>query len=169
MTCPAVWLAISLIHATFAAEKIQPREPRRLEDPRKLMAFMYSNGEKVEEQLWDCFVIIVWRHPPHGSEKSGYQIWGDSRMLTKAELERSLHALCEITEKWSNNPGLFVVGNEWGAGAELNDTMKTLSGEYELRTYHSNPWPFRRVNFRNEGEQRVAAVKAAIDRGKGQK
>jgi hypothetical protein len=135
-------------------------------DPRPPIYRTFSVGQDAQQILSECIVIIAWAHPPKGSSKTGYQIWGDQRILNKEQVSRSLRALCRSTDKWANQPHLLVIGNDWGAGRELDPIMKELSKFHKIDTYYYGAsYLFSGVAFREEEGYRRKEIATAVDEG----
>ena len=154
------------ITSTFADEETERYSVPPMPDPRPPIFRTFSVGQEAQQTLSKCIIVIAWAHPPRGTDKTGYQIWGDRRILTKEQLSTSLRALCQTTEDWAYQPHLLVVGNEWGAGRELDPLMKELSKTHEIDTYYYGASGlFREVGFKEEGEDRRKKIVAAVDTG----
>lgn len=135
-------------------------------DPRPPIYRTFSLGEKAQQTLSDSIVIIAWATPPRGTKKTGYQIWGDNRILSKDQLAPSLRSLCKTAESWSYPPPLIVVGNQWGAGRELDPLMKALSKRHKIDTfYYGGSYGFDAVAFKEEEKSRKKRIVAAVNAG----
>ncbi|MEZ5325478.1 MAG: hypothetical protein R3F19_10485 [Verrucomicrobiales bacterium] len=135
-------------------------------DPRPPIFRTFSVGQAAQQALAECIIVIAWQHPPKETDRTGYQIWGDRRILTKNQLSASLRILCQTAESWAEQPHLLVVGNEWGAGRELDPLMKELSKAHEIDTYYYGAsYLFVEVDFREDEEGRRKAIVAAVDAG----
>ena len=136
-----------------------------LPDPRIPIYRTFSEGIEAPLLLSDCFIVIAWDKSLESmTGKAGYQLWGDERILSKDELSASLRVLYEKTEGRADRPHLIVVGNQWGAGRELDPVMKLLSKGFGIDIfYHGGTYAFREVAF--AAEKRQAAIRAAIAEG----
>lgn len=134
-------------------------------DPRIPLYRTFSEGSEASLLLSDCFIVIAWdKSLEYLTGKSGYQLWGDERMLSKDQLSASLQVLYEKTGQRSDRPHLIVVGNQWGAGRELDPTMKALSKRFGIDIfYHGGTYAFGEVAF--AVEKRQATIRAAIAEG----
>ena len=81
--------------------------------------------------------------------KSGYQIWGDGRILSKKQLTHSLRILYESYADWGDRkPHVLVLGNDWAGGRELDPLMKNLSKGHSIDTfYYGASFAFRKIEF----------------------
>lgn len=155
-----------IVMIAFSEEERQNSGFGPMADPRPPIYRTFSVGEKSQQTLSECILVIAWSHPPKGSEQTGYQIWGDQRILTREQLSASLSALCQTTEDWKYQPHLLVIGNQWGAGRELDPIMKKLSRTHQIDTYYfGKSYLFREVAFDIETEERSRAITEAVNTG----
>ena len=136
-----------------------------LPDPRIPIYRTFSKGIEAPLLLSDSFIVIAWdKSLEFMTGKAGYQLWGDDRILSNSELSASLRALYEKTAGWADRPHLIVVGNQWGAGRELDPAMKLLSKKFGIDTfYHGGTYAFHEVAFALE--KRQATIRAAVAEG----
>ena len=159
-----VTLGVSLVSAD---ENSNPASFPAMPDPRPPIYRTFSVGEEAQQTLSESIIVIAWAHPPKGTKKTGYQIWGDARILTKEQISLSLRALCQATDEWAYQPHLLVIGNGWGVGRELDPLMKELSKAHKIDTYYYGAsYLFREVAFKEEKEHRRKQIIAAVDTGK---
>ncbi|MBP03888.1 MAG: hypothetical protein CMA72_03760 [Euryarchaeota archaeon] len=119
-------------------------------DPRPPIYRTFSLGKESKQSLHEMTLIIAWSPTLKGlTGKSGYQIWGDERILSKKQLTHSLGSLYESYADWGDRkPHLLVMGNDWAAGSELNSLMKKLSKEHSIDTfYYGASFAFGKIEF----------------------
>ena len=106
-------------------------------DPRPPIYRTFSLGKESKQGLHEMTLIIAWSPTQKfRTKKSGYQIWGDERILSKKQLTQSLCGLYDSYREWGDRkPHVLVMGNDWGAGRELDPLMKKLSKDYLIDTY----------------------------------
>ena len=161
-----VVLLILGISFVIADENSKPDPFPPMADPRPPIYRTFSMGKKSQQTLSEAIVVIAWLLPPKGSDKTGYQIWGDERILSMKQLSASLQSLCKATESWSEQPHLLVIGNNWNVGRELDPLMKALSKIHEIDTYYYGAsYLFREVAFKKEEGRRKKKIVAAVDAG----
>ncbi len=136
----------------------------RMAEPRPPIYRTFSLGSESSQDLSECFIVIAWQHPRSGTDETGYQVWGDDRLLSKSQLSATLEHLCATSGNWPYPPHLLVIGNQWGAGRELDPLMKRLSQVHKIDTYYYGAsGVFRDVEFKPETEYRKKAIAVAID------
>jgi len=119
-------------------------------DPRPPIYRTFSLGKSSNQSLHAMTLIIAWSPTQKGrSGKSGYQIWGDERILSKKQLTQSLHLLYDSYEDWGDRkPHMLVMGNDWAVGRELDPLMKKLSKDHSIDTfYYGASFAFRKIEF----------------------
>lgn len=119
-------------------------------DPRPLIYRTFSLGKESKQSLHAMTLILAWSPTQKGlAGKSGYQIWGDERILSKKQLTHSLRALYESYADWGDRkPHVLVMGNDWAAGRELDPLMKNLSKDHSIDTfYYGASFAFRKIEF----------------------
>ena len=106
-------------------------------DPRPPIYRTFSLGKESKQSLHEMTLIIAWSPTQKfRTKKAGYQIWGDERILSKKQLTQSLCGLYDSYREWGDRkPHVLVMGNDWGAGRELDPLMKKLSKDYLIDTY----------------------------------
>jgi len=120
-------------------------------DPRPPIYRTFSLGKESKQNLHEMTLIIAWSPTQKGrTGKSGYQIWGDERILSKKQLTQSLRTLYESYADWGDRkPHVLVMGNDWGAGSELNSLMKKLSKDQSIDTFHyGTSFAFGKIEFK---------------------
>ena len=120
-------------------------------DPRPPIYRTFSLGNESKQNLHEMTLIIAWSPTQKGrTGKSGYQIWGDERILSKKQLTQSLRTLYESYADWGDRkPHVLVMGNDWGAGSELNSLMKKLSKDHSIDTFHyGTSFAFGKIEFK---------------------
>ena len=139
-------------------------------DPRPPIYRTFSLGKESKQSLHEMTLIIAWSPTQKGlSGKSGYQIWGDERILSKKQLTQSLRALYESYADWGDRkPHLLVMGNDWAAGRELNPLMKMLSKDHSIDTFHYGAsFAFGKIEFKRRwpglDEHALKKITKAID------
>lgn len=139
-------------------------------DPRPPIYRTFSLGKESKQSLHAMTLILVWSPTQKGlAGKSGYQIWGDERILSKKQLTHSLRALYESYAGWGDRkPHVLVMGNDWAAGRELDLLMKKLSQDHSLDTYYYGASSaFRKIDFKRRrpdlDEQALKKITEAID------
>ena len=139
-------------------------------DPRPPIYRTFSQGNESKQNLHEMTLIIAWSPTQKGlSGKSGYQIWGDERILSKKQLTQSLRALYESYADWGDRkPHLLVMGNDWAAGRELNPLMKMLSKDHSIDTFHYGAsFAFGKIEFKRRwpglDEHALKKIAKAID------
>ena len=150
-----VALSVIFVGALFSAADI---EDGILSDPRPtLVRKVYSDGEVLKNAKIP-YVIVAWAQPPKDSEEKGYQIWGNSRILDKSALERAIASLMNKSQA-----DIYVVGNDWAAGSELNTFLRGLSKKHKFDVYFGSPYYFSRLAFRPESGARQKQVSDAVE------
>ena len=139
-------------------------------DPRPPIYRTFSLGKESKQSLHAMTLILVWSPTQKGlAGKSGYQIWGDERILSKKQLTHSLRALYESYADWGDRkPHVLVMGNDWAAGRELDPLMKKLSKDHSLDTYYYGASSaFGKIDFKRRwpdlDEQALKKITEAID------
>ena len=120
-------------------------------DPRPPIYRTFSLGKESKQSLHAMTLILAWSPTQKGlAGKSGYQIWGDDRILTKKQLTESLRSLYDSYEGWGDRkPHILVMGNDWAAGRELDPLMKKLSKDHSIDTfYYGSSFAFGKVKFK---------------------
>jgi len=120
-------------------------------DPRPPIYRTFSLGKESKQSLHEMTLIIAWDPTRKGlTGKSGYQIWGDERILSKKQLTHSLRSLYESYQDWGDRkPHVLVMGNDWAAGRELDPLMKKLSKDHSIDTfYYGASFAFRKIEFK---------------------
>lgn len=120
-------------------------------DPRPPIYRTFSLGKESKQNLHEMTLIIAWSPTQKvRMGKSGYQIWGDERILSKKQLTQSLRTLYESYADWGDRkPHVLVMGNDWGAGSELNPLMKKLSKDHSIDTFHYGAsFAFGKIEFK---------------------
>ena len=105
------------------------------------------------------YIVIAWAHPPAGSEQSGYQIWGDNRIVDRQTLWAALGTLMEKRPR-----DIYLVGNEWAAGSELDPLLQQLSKRHSIDVFGGSTFGFDTTDFRTEPREVEALVSAAINK-----
>jgi len=119
-------------------------------DPRPPIYRTFSLGKESKQSLHEMTLIIAWNPTRKGlTGKSGYQIWGDERILSKKQLTHSLRSLYESYQDWGDRkPHVLVMGNDWAVGRELDPLMKKLSKDHSIDTfYYGASFAFRKIEF----------------------
>ena len=139
-------------------------------DPRPPIYRTFSLGKESKQSLHEMTLIIAWSPTQKAlMGKSGYQIWGDERILSKKQLTQSLRTLYESYADWGDRkPHVLVMGNDWAAGSELNSLMKKLSKDHSIDTfYYGASFAFRKVEFNRKwpdlDKPALKKIKEAID------
>ena len=139
-------------------------------DPRPPIYRTFSLGKESEQNLHEMTLILAWSPTQKGrTGKSGYQIWGDERILSKKQLTQSLRTLYESYADWGDRkPHLLVMGNDWAAGRELNPLMKMLSKDHSIDTFHYGAsFAFGKIEFKRRwpdlDEDALKKIAKAID------
>ena len=120
-------------------------------DPRPPIYRTFSLGKESKQNLHEMTLILAWSPTQKGRMgKSGYQIWGDERTLSKKQLTHSLQALYESYADWGDRkPHVLVMGNDWAAGRELDPLMKKLSKDHSIDTfYYGASFAFGKIEFK---------------------
>jgi len=124
------------------------------DDPRpsRFVRKIYAAGKKVEP-MNTPYAVIAW-----ASTKTGYQIWGDTRIMDKATFDKVIHILI------GKNPAdIYIIGNNWGAGSELNKNLQNITKLKEVDVYQGSSFAFTKVNFYPESKERKKIIAEAID------
>ena len=119
-------------------------------DPRPPIYRTFSLGKESEQNLHEMTLILAWSPTQKGrTGKSGYQIWGDERILSKKQLTQSLRTLYEFYADWGDRkPPVLVMGKDWAAGRELDPLMQKLSKDHSIDTfYYGASFAFRKIEF----------------------
>jgi hypothetical protein len=136
----------------FARKEIKDgKVPAFATDPRPPIYRTFSLGKESKQSLHAMTLILAWSPTQKGlAGKSGYQIWGDDRILTKKQLTESLRSLYDSYEDWGDRkPHILVMGNDWAAGRELDPLMKKLSKDHSIDTfYYGSSFAFGKVKFK---------------------
>ena len=97
ITLCLLFSAIAFAGASFSFAHKETNTSVRLvvtSDPRPPICRTFSLGKESRQSLHEMTLIIAWSPTQKGlTEKSGYQIWGDERILSKKQLTHSLGAL----------------------------------------------------------------------------
>ena len=120
-------------------------------DPRPPIYRTFSLGKESKQSLHEMTLIIAWSPTQKAlTGKSGYQIWGDERILSIKQLTDILRILYESYADWGDRkPHLLVMGNDWAAGSELNPLMKKLSKDHSIDTFHYGAsFAFGKIEFK---------------------
>ena len=173
ITLCLLFSAIAFAGASFSFAHKETNTSVRLvvtSDPRPPICRTFSLGKESRQSLHEMTLIIAWSPTQKGlTEKSGYQIWGDERILSKKQLTHSLGALYESYADWGDRkPHVLVMGNDWAAGRELDPFMKKLSKDHSLDTYYYGASSaFGEIDFRRRWpdleEQALKKITEAID------
>ena len=155
----------------FARKEIKDGKiPAFATDPRPPIYRTFSLGKESKQNLHDMTLIIAWSPTQKGrTGKSGYQIWGDERILSKKQLTQSLRTLYESYADWGDRkPHVLVMGNDWAAGSELNSFMKKLSKDHSIDTFHYGAsFAFGKIEFKRRwpdlDEHALKKIAKAID------
>ena len=115
-------------------------------------------------------LIIAWSPTQKGrTGKSGYQIWGDERILSKKQLTQSLRTLYESYADWETGN---LMSWSWAMtglrASELNSLMKKLSKDHSIDTFHYGAsFAFGRIEFKRRwpdlDEDALKKIAKAID------
>ncbi len=136
----------------FARKEIKDGKiPAFATDPRPPIYRTFSLGKESKQNLHEMTLIIAWSPTQKAlTGKSGYQIWGDERILSKKQLTQSLRTLYESYADWGDRkPHVLVMGNDWAAGSELNPLMKKLSKDHSIDTFHYGAsFAFGKIEFK---------------------
>jgi hypothetical protein len=120
-------------------------------DPRPPIYRTFSLGKESKQNLHEMTLIIAWSPTQKKlTGESGYQIWGDERILSKKQLTQSLRTLYKSYADWGDRkPHVLVMGNDWAAGRELNPLMKKLSKDHSIDTFHYGAsFAFGKIEFK---------------------
>ena len=130
-----------------------------LPDPRPTMVRkVYSSGKSIKEAKIP-YIIVAWDHPPKGSKKRGYQIWGNGQILDKETLEMAVQLLMQ-----KSAADIYIVGNNWAAGSELNKTIQDVTKKYKIDAYFGSPYGFTKLDFRPESKVRSKMIAGVIEK-----
>ncbi len=139
-------------------------------DPRPPIYRTFSLGKESKQNLHEMTLIIAWSPSQKGrTGKSGYQIWGDERILSKKQLTQSLRTLYDSYADWEDRkPHVLVMGNDWAAGSELNSLMKKLSKDHSIDTFrYGSSFAFGKIEFKRRwpdlDEPSLEKIAKAID------
>ena len=160
LLCVSAWLFAAVATEADSDQAID----HKMADPRPPIYRTFSLGSEAQQDLSECFIVIAWKYSPSGTDKTGYQVWGSDRLLLESQLSATLEHLCAASATWSYPPHLLVIGNQWGAGRELDPLMKGLSQAHKIDTYYYGAAGlFRDVGFKPETGHRKKAINAAIE------
>ena len=164
-------ISFGAVGSGFARKEIKDGKiPAFATDPRPPIYRTFSLGKESKQNLHEMTLIIAWSPTQKGrTGKSGYQIWGDERILSKKQVTQSLRTLYESYADWGDRkPHVLVMGNDWAAGSELNALMKKLSKDHSIDTfYYGASFAFRKVEFNRKwsdlDKPALKKIKEAID------
>ena len=153
-------LAVSGPLAVATPEEADRPQTAPQKDPRgwPYTSVRFNNGEDPAKGDYGAYVIIAWANPPAGTDRRGYQIWGDNRILTQKAVT---DAITVILKKRPLD--LIMVGNEWGAGSELDPVLRNLSKQHHIRVLGGSTFGFDNVDFNEESEELRQLISTAID------
>jgi hypothetical protein len=123
------------------------------------VALLFTRGTKPEKNDHGAYIVIAWAHPPAGSNLRGYQFWGDNRIVDQKAIELALDTV--LKERPRN---VFVLGNDWAAGRELDTSLQKLSKSFQIDVIGGSTFRFDKVDFREEREEVRNLISKAIDR-----
>jgi hypothetical protein len=118
----------------------------------------FTRGTKPADSDPRAYVIIAWANPPEGSRLRGYQFWGDNRIIGQREIELVLEAVLKERPR-----DVFVLGNDWGAGSELDPTLQKLSGRHQIDVFGGSTFRFNQVDFLDETAEVRELITKAIN------
>lgn len=129
-------------------------------DPRypSGVVLRFSRGTKPAIYDQRAYVIIAWMHPREESKPRGYQFWGDDRILEQKTIELVLEAILKERPR-----DVFVVGNDWGAGSELDPLLQKLSNRHQIDVIGGSTFAFDQVDFRDEPVEVKSLITKVID------
>lgn len=123
----------------------------------------FTRGTKLAGSDPRAYVIIAWANPPEGSSLRGYQFWGDDRIIGQKAMELVLETVLNERPR-----DVFVLGNDWGAGSELDASLQKHSKRHQIDVFGGSPFRFNKVDFLNEpAEVRDLITKAINQTQKG--
>ncbi len=165
-----------LVAMLFASAHVAPAdEPvisqqggSTLHDPRQPVTFhtMFEAGEepKSTRTISNSIMIICWMPAPDGTF-GRYQISGIDGYHTKEQVERFLIRFYDAnhqTETKSDDPNIILAGNNWGAGHELRDALKSISGSKSIGVFYVGGWAFTKVSLIPEPELRKKLIERSF-------
>lgn len=156
-----MFLFVTLFGSVALGEGGQLNRPLSIpqKDPRgwPYTSARFRHGKKPEHRDFGAYVIIAWANPPAGSKQRGYQIWGDKRIVPQTTVTEAIEL---ILKEYPMD--LIVVGNEWGAGRELDVALQEFSGRYHVDIFGGSTFAFNNVDFHKESDKVRALVSKAI-------
>jgi hypothetical protein len=129
--------------------------------PDRGAALRFARGERPERGDPGAYVVIAWANPPAGSDRRGYQFWGDDRIIGREAMEFVLETVLGERPR-----DVFLVGNDWAAGSELDPLLRKLSKRHRIDVFGASTFGFNRVDLRAEPAEVKALVSKAIDRSR---
>jgi hypothetical protein len=129
-------------------------------DPRNPpgVALRFTRGTRPAGSDPRAYVIIAWANPPAGSSLRGYQFWGDDRIIGQKELEFVLETVLKERPR-----DVYVVGNDWAAGNELDASLQELSKRHQIDVFGGSTFRFNQVNFLDEPAEVKDLITKAIN------
>lgn len=137
--------------ARLTTPHVRPRDPQAglvQSDPRHLdrgVVLRFTRGAKPADSDHGAYVIIAWARPPAGSNLRGYQFWGDDRIIEQKAIELVLEAVLKERPR-----DVFVLGNDWAAGSELDPLLQKLSKRHQIDVFGGSTFAFDKVDFQGE-------------------
>lgn len=118
----------------------------------------FTRGTKPAGSDPRAYVIIAWATPPEGSRLRGYEFWGDDRIIGQKEVELVLETVLKERPR-----DVFVVGNDWGAGSELDASLQELSKRHQIDVFGGSTFRFNKVDFLDEPAEVKDLITKAIN------
>jgi len=152
----------SIASADEAGKDARPINPLVQSDPRHPdgggVALRFIRGAKPEKGDHGAYVIVAWANPPAGKDVRGYQFWGDDRIVGKKTIEFVLETVLKERPR-----DVFVLGNEWAAGSELDPLLEELSKRLQIDVIGGSTFKFNKVDLREEPEDVKNLISKAIN------
>ena len=151
----------SIASADDAGKDARPTDTLEQSDPRPPgggVALRFIRGAKPEKGDHGAYVIVAWGNPPAGSDARGYQFWGDDRIVGKKTIEFVLETVLKERPR-----DVFVLGNEWAAGSELDPLLEELSKRLQIDVLGGSTFKFNKVDLREEPEEVKNLISKAIN------
>ena len=161
-------LAITTLIIMTSCQISQPEKIEKITDVKasEITSNQNSNIFKVSDPRKNDthrnnYLVIAWSHPESGGSISNpkYQISGSDVILTKKQVVRTLQILS------SKNPkSIYVMGNNWGIGRELEKEINLLSDKYSIKSTYSSPSLFYKVDFLQETKQDQKLILESVNK-----
>lgn len=147
-----------------SASRAADDAPLTYADPRAAHLYLgIQKGEDVKDHSWikNSLLIVSWAPAPSG-EWMVYQISGIDGYHSRERVEAFLKRFYELPpDKSGDTVNVIVTGNNWGAGSELQETLRPLSKAHSFDVYFANQ-SFNQVRLEPEPAERLEEIRKAF-------